>query len=136
MVIFLSISCVAVETNQVIAGYVNTHPNGHVFTIDDVYNYIRSLWNAGCGPIRLNFTQQELRDYLESCRGICLSSTYPGYMIDKSGLNFVMTAEERRLLGDNPKRAQSFALFCKLQVDIMTPDYLLDAMGFRFMYKK
>lgn len=132
----MSISCVAVEANQVIAGYVNTHSDGHVFTIDDVYNYILSLWNAGCGPIRLNFTQRELRDYLESCRGTCLSNAHSGYVIDKSGLNFVMTEEEQRFLNDDPKRVQSFALFCKLQVDVGTPDPLLDAMGFRFMYKE
>ena len=126
--------CVASEKEQAVAGYVNRHKDGWEFTIQHLNDYIMSLWNAGCGPIRLNFTQQELRDYLESCRGICLSSTRAGYVIDKSGLDFVMTEEERSFLNDDPKRAQSFALFCKLRVDVKTPDYLLDAMGFRFMY--
>lgn len=126
--------CVAIEKEQAVAGYVNQHANGLEFTIEQVNEYIRSLWNAGCGPIRLNFTQQELKDYLDSCRGICLSSTHSGYVIDKSGLNFIMTPEERKYLKNDPKRAQSFALFCKLRVDVKTPDHLLDAMGFRFMY--
>ena len=126
--------CVALEKEQVVAGYVNRHADGLEFTIHQVNDYIMSLWNAGCGPIRLNFTQQELRDYLDSCRGICLSSTQPGYVIDKSGLSFVMTSEERIFLNNDMKLAESFALFCRLQVDLNMPDRLLDAMGFRFMY--
>lgn len=126
--------CVAIEKEQAVAGYVNQNADGTEFTIDQVNDYIMSLWNAGCGPIRLNFTQQELRDYLESCRGLCLSSTHPGYMIDKSGLSDDMTEQERGFLGNDEKLAESFALFCKLRVDLKTPDRLLDAMGFRFMY--
>lgn len=126
--------CVAIEKEQAVAGYVNQNADGTEFTIDQVNDYIVSLWNAGCGPIRLNFTQQELREYLESCRGICLSSTHPGYMIDKSGLSLDMTEEERGLLHNDARLLQSFALFCKLQVDPDTKDRLLDAMGFRFMY--
>ena len=126
--------CVAIEKEQAVAGYVNQHADGAEFTIQQVNDYIMSLWNAGCGPVRLNFTQQELKDYLDSCRGICLSSTRPGYVIDKSGLNFIMTPEECRFLNNDVRLAQSFALFCKLRVDLKTPDRLLDAMGFRFMY--
>lgn len=126
--------CLAVEKEQVVAGYVNQHVDGMEFTIDQVNDYIMSLWNAGCGPIRLNFTQQELRDYLESCRGICLSITHPGYVIDKSRLSFDMTEQERGALNNDAKLAESFALFCKLRVDLKTPERLLDAMGFRFMY--
>ena len=126
--------CVAVEKEQVVAGFINRNKDGLEFTLHDIDDYILSLWNAGCGPIRLNFTQQELKDFLDSCRGICLSSTHSGYVIDKSGMNFIMTPEERKYLNNDPKRAQSFALFCKLRVDVKTPDYLLDAMGFRFMY--
>lgn len=127
--------CVAIDKEQVVAGYVNQNSDGFEFTIQQVNEYIMSLWNAGCGPIRLNFTQQELVDYLDSCRGICLSVTKPGYVIDKSGLSFSMTPEERRFLRGDEKLAQSFALFCKLQVDLKTPDRLLDFMGFGFMYK-
>lgn len=126
--------CVAIEKEQVVAGYVNQNADGLEFTIQQVNDYIMSLWNVGCGPIRLNFTQQELRDYLDSCRGICLSSTQPGYVIDKSGLRFDMTPAECSFLNDDAKLAESFALFCRLQVDLNTPDRLLDAMGFRFMY--
>lgn len=126
--------CVAIEKEQVVAGYVNQNADGLEFTIQQVNDYIMSLWNVGCGPIRLNFTHQELIDYLDSCRGICLSSTQPGYVIDKSGLRFDMTPQESVFLKDDAKLAESFALFCKLQVDLNTPDRLLDAMGFRFMY--
>jgi len=125
---------VAIEKEHVVAGYVNRHADGTEFTIQQVNDYIISLWNAGCGPIRLNFTQEELRDYLDSCRGICLSSIEPGYVIDKSGLDFVMTPEESSFLNNDADLAQSFALFCRLKVDLKTPDRLLDAMGFRFMY--
>lgn len=127
--------CIAIEKEQVVAGFVNQNSDGTEFTIDQVNDYIMSLWNAGCGPIRLNFTQQELRDFLESCRGICLSSTHPGYVIDKSNLSSDMTEQERKALRNDKKLADSFALFCKLRVDLRTPDRLLDFMGFRFMYK-
>ncbi len=126
--------CVAIEKEQAVAGYVNRHADGTEFTIQQVNDYIISLWNAGCGAIRLNFTQEELRDYLDSCRGICLSTTEPGYVIDKSGLDFAMTPEESRFLNNDAGLARSFALFCRLKVDLKTPDRLLDAMGFRFMY--
>lgn len=128
--------CVAIEKEQAVAGFVNTNADGTEFTIDQVNDYIKSLWNAGCGPIRLNFTQRELRAYLESCRGLCLSSTYPGYVIDKSGLGLDLTKKELDALGNDKNKAQSFAMFCKLRVDPKTPDQLLDAMGFRFMYKE
>lgn len=127
--------CVAIDKEQVVAGYVNQNPDGLKFTVQDIYEYIMSLWNAGCGPVRLNFTQQELMDYLDSCRGICLSIAKPGYVIDKSLLNFEMTPEERVFLRNDVRLARSFSLFCKLQVDLKTPDRLLDYMGFGFMYK-
>lgn len=127
--------CVAIDTEQVVAGFVNTHEDGLVFSTHDIYEYIISLWNAGCGPVRLNFTKQEMINYLDSCRGICLSIEKPGWVIDKSLLNFVMTPDERIFLHNDAKLARSFALFCKLQVSLNTPDRLLDAMGFSFMYK-
>ncbi len=126
--------CVAIEKEQAVAGYINRHGDGVAFTVDDVNKYVLSLWNAGCGPIRLNYTQQELRDYLDCCEGVCLLNTPQGYVIDKSGLHIDMTEEEREFLYDNVELATSFALFCKLQVDMRTPEGLLDAMGFRFMY--
>lgn len=126
--------CVAVEKEQVVAGYVNQHDDGFRFTLDDLNKYVLSLWNAGCGPIRLNFTQQELRDYLDRCDGICLSSTPGGYVVDKTHLSIDLTKEEEALLHHDKGRVQSYALFCILQVDSRTPNRLLDAMGFRFMY--
>lgn len=126
--------CVALEKEQAVAGYINRHEDGRPFTIDDVNEYVLSLWNAGCGPIRLNYTQQELRGYLDCCDGVCLFNTPQGYVIDKSGLHINMTEEERQFLHGDTELAISFALFCKLQVDMRTPESLLDAMGFRFMY--
>lgn len=126
--------CVAIEKEQVVAGYVNRHDDGWEFTLDDINQYIVSLWNAGCGPIRLNFTQQELESYLDRCDGICLTKTAGGYMVDKTNLNIELTPEEREILCDDEELTKSYALFCKLHVDLRTPDGLLDAMGFRFMY--
>lgn len=126
--------CVAVEKEQVVAGYVNQHDDGFLFTLDDLNEYILSLWNAGCGPIRLNFTQQELQGYLNRCDGICLSNTVDGYVVNKAHLNIDLTQEEAALLHDDEGLAKSYALFCALQVDLRTPDRLLDAMGFQFMY--
>lgn len=128
--------CVALEVEQAVAGFVNTSEDGRRFDVDDVNEYIMSLWNAGLGPVRLNFTQQQLRDYLEKCRGLCLSRTNLGYQIDKSGLGLDLTKKELELLENDKNKAQSFALFCKLRVDPKTHDYLLDAMGFRFMYRE
>lgn len=126
--------CVAIEKEQAVAGYINLHEDEKHFTIEDVNDYVRSLWNAGCGPIRLNYTQQELRKYLDRCNGVCLSKTSEGYIIDKSGLRIQMTPAEREFLQNDENRAISFSLFCKLQIDMRTPDDLLDAMGYRFMH--
>lgn len=126
--------CVAIEKEQVVAGYVNQHDDGWNFTMDDVNQYIVSLWDAGCGPIRLNFTQQEMKDYLDRCDGICLAKTPGGYAVDKTHLDIALTKEEARLLSGDEKRTKSYALFCELRVDLRTPHRLLDAMGYRFMY--
>ena len=126
--------CVAIEKEQVVAGFINRNSDGLEFTIDDIDDYISSLWNAGCGPIRLNFKRQELRHFLDLCEDVCLKVTPKGYKIDKSLLSEQMSQEERAFLHDNRDLAKSFDLFCRLQVDIRTPRHLLDAMGFRFIY--
>ena len=126
--------CVAIDKEQVVAGFINQNKDGLDFTLHDIYDYISSLWNAGCGPIRLNFKRQELQNYLESCNGICLRITPQGYKIDKSLLSEEMTPEEKEFLHNNKDLAKSFDLFCRLQVDLRTPRHLLDAMGFRFIY--
>ena len=126
--------CLAVDKEQVVAGFVNRNPDGREFTIDTIYNYISSLWNAGCGPIRLNFTRQEMFNYLNRCNGVCLWITPHGYRIDKTLLSDKMTEEERKFLHNDKELAKSFDLFCRLQVDFRTPGRLLDAMGFRFIY--
>lgn len=126
--------CVAVEKEQVVAGFINRHNDQLVFTVGDVEEYILSLWNAGCGPVRLNFTQQELKNYLDRCEGICLNVMPQGYQINKSYLSEEMSLEESKFLKNDKELAKSFDLFCRLQVDVRTPRNLLDAMGFRFVY--
>lgn len=126
--------CIAIEKEQVVAGFVNRNKDGAEFTMRDIDDYIRSLWNAGCGPVRVNFTDREMRDYLDRCDGVCLRITPRGYRIDKSLLSSEMTQEEREFLQGDPELARSLDLFCRLQVDLRTPNSLLDAMGFRFMY--
>lgn len=126
--------CVAVDREQVVAGFVNRNKDGLEFTLDDVYHYIKSLWNAGCGPVRLNFTRYQMECYLKLCEGVCLRITPNGYRIDKSLLSDQMTDEEREFLHNSKELAKSFDLFCRLQVDLRTPRPLLDAMGFRFIY--
>ena len=126
--------CVAIEKEQVIAGFINRNKDGIDFTLDDINDYILSLWNAGCGPIRLNFKSQDMKNYLDQCDGVCLRVTPSGYKIDKSFLSAKMSPEESAFLHNDENLARSFDLFCKLQVDIRTPRHLLDAMGFRFIY--
>ena len=126
--------CVAVEKEQVVAGFINRNKDGMDFTLKDIDAYILSLWNAGCGPIRLNFTIKELKNYLERCDGVCLRITSDGYRIDKSFLSTKMTKQEQEFLHNDKNLAKSLDLFCRLQVDIRTPRHLLDVMGFRFIY--
>ena len=126
---------VALEVEQAVAGFVNTSPDGRQFTIEDVNAYIMSLWNAGCGPVRLNFTQPELHSFLDKCCDICLVKTATGYKVEKSKIDIGrLTQQEWEVLGGDERRARSFVLFCDLRVDLKTPDLLLDAMGFRFMH--
>ena len=124
----------AIDKEQAVAGFINRNSDGMEFMLDDVYDYVTSLWNAGCGPIRFNFKRNELINYLKSCENICLRITPKGYKIDKSFLSNDMTQEEKEFLHDNEELAKSFDLFCKLQVDIKTPSRILDAMGYRFIY--
>lgn len=128
--------CIAVEKEQVVAGFVNTHEDGLVFTTEDIYTYTRSLFNAGCGIVRLNYFRWEMEDFLNHCRGICLSNELllDRWKIDKSFLSDYMTPEEHKFLHGDKELAKKFHLFCMLRVDVKTPDLLLDAMGFRFMY--
>ena len=132
---------VALEVEQAVAGYVNTHRHGEEFTIENIRNYIMSLWNCGCGPIVLNFNKNDLIQFLESCKGICLSKDTVGkdkWKIDKSYLAqeepFDME-DIKRYFDYDEEKIRKFKLFCKLRVRLLhTPDNLLDAMGFRFMY--
>ena len=126
---------VALEVEQAVAGFVNTSPDGRQFAIEDVNTYIMSLWNAGCGPVRLNFTQPELHSFLDKCCDICLVKTATGYKVEKSKIDIGrLTQQEWEVLGGDERRARSFVLFCDLRVDLKSPGLLLDAMGFRFMH--
>ena len=126
---------VAIDTEQVIAGFVNINKDGLEFSVEDIYDYITSLWNAGCGPLRINFKKDELINYINRCNGICLRKIgFQCWRIDKLLLSDQMSPEEREFLNDNKELAKSFDLFCRLQVDLRTPKYLLDAMGFKFVY--
>ena len=128
--------CVALEKEQAVAGFINTHKDGLEFTTEDVYKYITSLWNAGCGPVRLNFRKHELINYINRCDTVCLRQIgLERWRIDKSLLSDQMSQEEKVFLHNNKDLAKSFDLFCRLQVDLRTPEYLLAAMGFRFIYK-
>ena len=127
--------CLTLEREQVVAGFVNRNKDGLEFTLEDINDYITSLWNAGCGPVRLNFRERELINILDECDGICLRQIGDmHWRIDKSFLSDKMTHKEREFLHDDKNLAKSFDLFCRLQVDIRTPRLLLDAMGFRFIY--
>lgn len=46
--------CVALEREQAVAGYINTHPDSHEFTIEDVNEYIMSH-RAAPGDRRWDF---------------------------------------------------------------------------------
>lgn len=127
--------CVALNKEQVVAGFINRNEDGMCFTLQDIYDYTSSLWNAGCGPIRLNFKRQEMKNYLDMCNNICLRRTPQGYTIYKGDLRSTFTSpEEKEFLHDDEELAKSFDLFCRLQVDFRTPRNLLDAMGFRFIH--
>ena len=103
---------VAVDKEQVIAGFININEDGLKFSVEDVYDYITSLWNAGCGPVRINFKKNELINYINRCNGICLRKIgFQCWRIDKSLLSDQMSHEEREFLNDNKELAKSFDLF-------------------------
>ena len=126
---------VAVDVELVVAGFINTHPDKKQFVISDVQSFIQGLWNAGCGPIRLNFTEDQLKQFLDDCDNVCLHITPYGWEIDKDLLESdILEKDTGNLLRGDEKLAKSFDLFCKLRVDFRTPNQLLDATGFRFIF--
>lgn len=123
----------AVGKEAVVAGYVNQHNNGEFLSADAIYAYLPSLRNAGCGPIRLDFTREDIERFLNQCVGICLSRVPGGYVIDKSTiLNGISIGDHKGLLFMDRRQAESYALFHKLKVDERTPDGVKDVMGFEF----
>lgn len=127
--------CLIVEKENVVAGFINTNKDGFEFTLKNIDAYILSLWNIGCGPLRLNFYQRELVNYLNRCKGVCLDITTDGWRINKSYLcDKFLSSTEREFLNNNKQLAKSLDLFCRLQIDMRTPRLFLDAMGYRFLY--
>ena len=129
--------CIAVEKEEVVAGFINNREDGLVFSVDDVYEYIRSLWNAGCGPVVLNFKRIELIYFLDDCDGVCLrkAAGIDRWQIDKSLLNHEMTPDEYDFCYGDKELAKKFDLFCKLQIDPCLCGNMLDALGFRFIHE-
>lgn len=128
---------VAIDKNLVVAGFINTSEDKLEFTLEDVIGYILiRLWNAGAGPVRWNFTEYQLARYLDNCDGVCLRCVGTNkYIVDKSLLNPNFNSpREAELMNNAPELAKAFDLFCRLQVDTRTDRYLLDAMGYRWIY--
>lgn len=137
---------VLVDKELVVAGFINTNKDGKEFNLHNIYQFMGSMVNAGCGLVRGNFEEYELIEYLDKCRGICLDEGTPWgeWRINKRLLNDKCTEEEKKFFEDgiygelDEKRlkemARSFDLFCKLQVDLRTDDKLLDFCGYRWIY--
>ncbi len=125
----------AINVEPVVIGFINTHKDGMEFTLKNIDDYIGTLWNAGMGPIRLNYTQNELIRFLNGCDKICLRRTANGWKIDKSFLSDKIKPEEQKLCRNNKELAKSFDLFCRLRGDFRLPQRILDAMGYRFLYQ-
>lgn len=125
----------AIEANTVLAGFINSNQNGTNFTINDIYNYITELWNAGIGPIRLNFTEHQLKSVLENNSWI-IKNGYSYTIKKKDIIEKELTERERRLLKYNKKLYQSYMILCDLQFDIGVPSRLLDFMNFNFLIKE
>lgn len=123
--------CVAVEKELVMAGFLNQQADKDVFTVDDIMEYVRMLWNAGCGPIRLNFSRQELADFLLNCSLVKNAEDF-SYTINPDGLH--ITNEEIASHG-NKGNAISYKIFDSLNAQRNVPYELLDQMGYRFLYR-
>lgn len=122
--------CVALDKELAVAGYLNTRPIEESFTVENIMHYVDSLWNAGCGPIRLNFTVPELQRFLESSSPV----------IQKKGDAFHLNTDSLQVDGfvrealKNDRYILSFALFSKLKAIINVPRILLDEMGYGFFF--
>lgn len=123
--------CVAVDKELIVAGFVSRRLERIDFSVDDVMDYSHTLWNAGCGPIRLNFTESELEDYLESC----------GPVIEKDGNHFVFSPDYLavdREIADyvGEQNAKRFSLLDSLDARVNNVSYfLLSTMGYQFIFE-
>lgn len=126
---------IAVEKELVVAGFINKHPDGHVFSLKDVDNFRRLLWNAGCGALRLNFTQQEMDDFLSNCSPIILKIGNK-FVIKKDSLK----ASERNIkVCGSEENAKSYDLLIRMGVVPKADEelwLLYDFMGYRFLHEK
>lgn len=122
--------CVAIDKELVVVGFLNQQAGNESFTIDDVMEYVRMLWNAGCGPIRLNFSRQELVDFLAVCSPL-INMSADSYQMDHSAIT--ISSDDISQYG-NEYNAWSYKLFTILCARRNTPNHLLDAMGYRFLH--
>ena len=64
--------CVALDMKTAFAGFLNEkiendQQNSFVtFTPDNLSEYTKKLWNAGCGPVIEDYSRRELLYYLDS----------------------------------------------------------------------
>lgn len=121
--------CVALDKGIVVAGYVKKYSN-RSFSPEDIIQYTRSLWNAGCGPVILNFTKQDLDSFLSSLDPIIQRRG------DKYQANIEKIDVEEDLLRyfKNHENARYFKLFCILNARFNTPKPIINAMGYDFLY--
>ena len=133
---------ICVEKEQVVCDFLNHREHGATFTLKELIDHTDSMWNAGCGPIRLNFTEEEMRGFLVLCEGKFLEKAGKDkWTIDKSKLATMLTEEEKEYHGiknalhklEEKTIAQRIDLFCQLGVDIQTNKYLLEHMGCEFL---
>ena len=122
--------CVALDKELLVAGFIN-HRNDDPkqFKIDDVLSFIGVLWNSGCGPIRPNFTVNELKDYLASCAPIICESN-GSYSINFHAVNPNHDIKKAFKDTDNAKKIE--LLNC-LHANINIPRTLLCAIGYGFL---
>ncbi len=130
--------CVAIDKELVVIGYINNHleDNDNVsFDLDDIYAYIVTLWDVGCGPIRVNFTKSDMEDYLEQC--------VRSHILEKTGddgryvFRNHMTPRRAEFLEHyrNNLCAERYDIFCSFGGQLSARAELLKSMGYGFLYR-
>lgn len=122
--------CVALDKELLIAGYLNSKDLKSSFTVDDLIEYMRSLWNAGCGPVCPNFTKWELDSFLSSSK--LFDKKDNSYVLNREQLSSVPYAY--RLNQISEENRWKFILFCELEAKWNVPRNLLNATGYSFLF--